>query len=229
MIYCIFCYRDDAELVPLCVERLRQIDADARIYLASDAAAPLKAAPDGVRHITTKFARNGNLNGMPAVLGVLDTLAWCMQDSGADYAVKLDCDTWVNGLDWMAGRREDYVACEVCETFMPGGNCYRMSRWAVQTVLAYLRKRLSEGSFSKTWHYPEDRTVYNAVRSCRLPHVLIPYPHGLTIGQTDEFPVPERVRKAALIHCGEPLGAVRINRAHVALRMRLLKYTYNEI
>lgn len=223
--FCTFAYADDEPLVRLCTEQLLTVCPGARIFVASDRAAPIKTAPPGTTLIQTTFPRGGNLNGLPAVLGVLDTLRWCIQQTRSDYIIKLDADTWVQSLAPLTDGKEDYLACEAYEPFCPGGNAVRISRWAVSRVLSYYRTALAEGTTSPTWHYPEDRSIFNAVRACRLPHRLVPYNSGATIGMTDQLPLPPRITKAAFVHAGEPLpGGIRAHRAHVLLRMQLLKH-----
>lgn len=222
MIYCIFTYKDDAELVQLCVERVREVDPEAVVYVADDAAAPVPRAVACSRYIRTRFARGGNLNGLEAVCGVLDTLRWCMADAGADYIVKLDADTWVNSVEWLADGVEDYIACEKCEPWRIAGNCYRISRWAVAGALRYITERTARGEWPASWHFPEDMTIYDTVRTLRLPHRLVPYTAGVARGYHDELPLPEVERRAAVLHCGEPVGGQRAARAHVLLRMRVV-------
>lgn len=225
MIYCIFCYKNDAELVPMCVERVKELDPEAVIYLADDAAAPMpdSVTPEGCRYFRTQFRRGGNLNGLEAVAGVLDTLRWCLEDSGERWVVKLDCDTWLNSVEWLKKGGDEYLAAEPCRPFTPAGNCYRMRKHAVVAALDYIRMRTQAGTWPSAWHYPEDRTIWEVVRELRLSHRLEPYATGLTRGYHDEVPVPDAVRQAAVVHCGEPLASGgRVHRAHVALRMRVV-------
>lgn len=225
MIYCIFCYKNDAELVPMCVERVKELDPEAVIYLADDAAAPMpdNAAPEGCRYLRTGFRRGGNLNGLEAVAGVLDTLRWCLDDAGERWVVKLDCDTWLNSVEWLKTGREEYIAAERCQPFTPAGNCYCMRKHAVVKALEYLQVRSTAGTWPSAWHYPEDRTIWEIVRELKVATRLMPYTSGFTRGYHDEVPVPQAVLDATVVHCGEPLAAgERAHRAHVALRMRVV-------
>lgn len=224
MVYLIFAYDKDAAMLHMCVEQLRRVDKDAQIYVASDANAPIKTVPDGTVHFLTRFERGGNLNGLSAVLGTLDTMRWVMQETANDYVVKIDPDTWFNSVDWLKEGVDDYLALEAAEPFYPGGNAYRVSRWAVDGVLRYVRGRIDRGEWPVRWHYPEDRTILNSVRALRLSHRLLPYSSGMTTGYHDELPLPERVRAAAVVHCGEPTPAGRASREHVTLRMKILKH-----
>lgn len=223
MVYCIFAYDQDETLLHLCVERLRQVEPGAKVYVASDAAAPIKNAPEGVVHISTNFPRGGNLKGLKAVEGALKTLLWCATDADSDYVVKLDPDTWVNSTDWLLDGSEDYLALEAIEPFCPCGNAYRLSRNAIQQAMAYTEQRAKAGEWHPQFHYPEDRVILAIIRTLRLPHRLIPFMRGMATGYSDELPIPESCFTAAAVHCGEPIKGFRVSREHTTFRMRVLK------
>lgn len=63
--------------------------------------------PPGADFLRTTFPRGGNLNGLACLLGQLNTLHACAGD--AEWVLKVDSDTVVRGLTWLAGRAEPLV------------------------------------------------------------------------------------------------------------------------
>lgn len=228
MVYCIFTYSGDEELVQLCVQRLREADRTAVVYLADDARAPMRRVPNDCHRVTTRFPRGGSLNGMGAVLGVLDSLCWCMQHAGARYIVKLDADTMLCRVGWLQEHPEaEYLACEKLEAFRPAGNCYRITYEAARAALEYLQGRQRDGMTNPGWYWPEDQTIFDALRMVNRRCALVPYSLRLSQGMGDTIPLPAQLATASVIHCGEPVkdasGAIaRASRPHVLLRMRIL-------
>lgn len=228
MVYCIFTYSGDEELVQLCVQRLREADRTAVVYLADDARAPMRRVPNDCHRVTTRFPRGGSLNGMGAVLGVLDSLCWCMQHAGASYIVKLDADTMLCRVGWLQEHPEaEYLACEKLEAFRPAGNCYRITYEAARAALEYLQGRQRDGMTNPGWYWPEDQTIFDALRMVNRRCALVPYSLRLSQGMGDTIPLPAQLATASVIHCGEPVkdasGAIaRASRPHVLLRMRIL-------
>lgn len=228
MVYCIFTYSEDEELVQLCVQRLREADRAAVVYLADDARAPMRRVPNGCHRVATRFPRGGSLNGMGAVLGVLDSLCWCMQHAGASSIVKLDADTMLCRVEWLQEHPEaEYLACEKLEAFRPAGNCYRITCEAARAALEYLQGRQRDGMTNPGWYWPEDRTIFDALRMVNRRCELVPYSLRLSQGMGDTIPLPAQLATASVIHCGEPVkdasaAMVRASRPHVLLRMRLL-------
>ncbi|MBQ4593018.1 MAG: hypothetical protein IJA81_00135 [Akkermansia sp.] len=228
MVYCIFTYSEDEQLVQLCVQRLREADRAAVVYLADDARAPMRRVPNDCHRVTTRFPRGGSLNGMGAVLGVLDSLCWCMQHAGASYIVKLDADTMLCHVEWLQEHPEaEYLACEKLEAFRPAGNCYRITYEAARAALEYLQGRQRDGMTNPGWYWPEDQTIFDALRMVNRRCALVPYSLRLSQGMGDTIPLPAQLATASVIHCGEPVkdasGAIaRASRPHVLLRMRIL-------
>lgn len=209
----------------MCAGRIRELDPEAVIYLADDAAAPLpdNVRPEGCRYARTHFRRGGNLNGLDAVAGVLDTLRWCMEDAGVVWCTKIDADTWLNDVGWLRHGTEEYLAAEKYQPFLPAGNCYCIRKRAVIRALEYMRERTQAGTWPGGWHYPEDHTIWHIMQALRVATRLVPYTSGFTRGYHDEVPVPQAVLDATVVHCGEPLAAgERAHRQHVALRMRVV-------
>lgn len=101
--------------------RLMYPDDRIRVILADDATAPLSQTPEGVDgRIATTFKRNGNLNGIECVRGLLDTYVEASLDDD-DWVVKLDPDTYISHLEWIKGcvkkhviSRERGIGCSFC-------------------------------------------------------------------------------------------------------------------
>lgn len=102
---CYFSWGRDARLLELSLRSIRRLqmiypEHDIDVVVVDDCHAPLEAPPDNVRYITTTWDRQGNLNGIENLLGMLGVFQQLVDD-GADLIVKLDCDTYVNDLDWL--------------------------------------------------------------------------------------------------------------------------------
>lgn len=99
---CMFTYRGEEDIVLLSVELLRHTAPLASVFIFDDASDPLpQSAVDilskmaGVYYRVSEFARNKNLNGKEAVVGVLSCLQQaCKEDENDDgYVIKTDPDT----------------------------------------------------------------------------------------------------------------------------------------
>lgn len=104
---CYFSWVQDAKLLELSlrsVHRLQSIypEHDIDVVVFDDEHAPLEMPPDGIRCITTAWDRKGNLNGLENLVGMLGVFRQHIDD-GADVVIKLDCDTYVNNLDFLDG------------------------------------------------------------------------------------------------------------------------------
>lgn len=96
----------DAELLAQSlrsIERLRRNNPDDTldVYVRDDASLPLAAVPEGVDYKTTNFDRNGNLNGLPCIQGMLAEHLAIAKAGGYDWVCKVDCDTYVNDIEWL--------------------------------------------------------------------------------------------------------------------------------
>lgn len=231
MLYCIFTYKEDAALLSLCTARLRQIDPQARIFAISDAAAPISSAPEGVELRESSFPRGGTLNGLPCIAGMLATFRDILQAEGADYVIKLDSDTWLNRLPegWEQDDGIGYRGLERWQAFQPAGNCYRLSRQAVSSVIHLFEQRSAAGQWPPQSYYREDHMIYGMACLVCDEVTLEPYMSGLSVGMTDGPPGSHAAcHAAAVVHCGEHCGytpqgqAIRPTRAHVLMRMALL-------
>ena len=232
MIYVYFSYKDDAHALRMSVARLRAVDAEATVYVVNDANAPIPVAdlPEGVKHVMSRYDRGGTGKGLAAVRGQLQAMREVMQACGEDYAVKMDSDVWVNDVTFF-GREvygeppADMVAFEGGRALLPMGCAYRISRWAVEAVLAYMERRAAVG-----WprgEYAEALTIWHVLALTPMRLRLVPQAVGALAGfylQGGE--VPPAVRDAAVVHCGEPHveggKLVRCTCELVACRMLLL-------
>lgn len=73
------------------------------VYLIEDKKSPsngqvaLKIKSEGFNRVVTDFPRNGNLNGIKCITGMMQTYKRVMDRENSDYIIKLDADTLVNG------------------------------------------------------------------------------------------------------------------------------------
>lgn len=159
----IFTYAGDAPALPWCV---RGVQAAGLIpVVAEDAAAPLPPitrgwlARGGVRVVSTRFPRRGNLNGTDCAAGICRTLAAAAAWAGAGHVIKLDTDTIiVRPAAWLASPEADMIAL-VDRGGRTGafGCCYRLSRRAAIIAAA----ALAVGPFDPA--APEDQTIHRTV------------------------------------------------------------------
>lgn len=134
-------YATDAELVAQAargVARLRRLCPDDRVRLviADDAAAPLPDLPRGTdARLTTTFPRNGNLNGMACIRGLLETYAAAALPDD-DWVVKLDSDTYLCHFEWLRGRTPGHAFCNNAVAYRIFGSCYALSPDAARDARA---------------------------------------------------------------------------------------------
>lgn len=226
MIYVCYTYADDAAMLGMVAERLRQLDDSAIIYAISDPAAPLNAEqlPEGVRHRLGTEKRQGNLNGLPIVAEELQTFLALMELHGAEACVKIDADCYPLSLHPLETEGE-MVICERFEPLTPAGMIYRLTRKMAQAILALFQGRVERQEWVPA-HYPEDKTLWQLALHTQLPVALLPYTSGVAAGAADAAPgdMPPHIKKACFIHCGEPLAnGQRVSRVHATLRMRCLE------
>jgi hypothetical protein len=93
----IFTHPPDYPSTAIAAEALRRLGA--RVWLAIDAKDPAPPLA-GTGLVRTHFQRRGNLNGMEAAIGVLDTLSLCAAHDGAARVLKIDSDTLLMDLAW---------------------------------------------------------------------------------------------------------------------------------
>lgn len=240
MIYTYFCAKEDEALLAVSVARLREIDPRARVFVAVDNDPARRAqVPSGCHAvplcgIERVPARPGTpavaftLHSVTCMLGFMQT---CMETYGATHCLKLDADMWVNDLHLLRpgetvapGLPEpDFVAPEAARALLPGPGCFRISRYACKWCIQYIR----QGHRFHRWQpgpYAENIFLYHLMAQSRMPLHLIPYATGYLAGYTQTAGgIPEAVRTAGLVHCGEPLSTGhRAPRETVLTRMLLL-------
>lgn len=232
--FVIFTHKGDADLLPITINRIQQVLPEATVHIADDAANPLAAPPENLSgsYRQTHFARRGNLNGMPAVMGILETMQNIMRECDISHLCKIDSDTFLADARFFLMAPQpleqiDYLAGERSQPFSPAGNCYVVSRHAVRAALEQIHRR--RDSWQAAHHYPEDRTIFALIQAARLPHYLIPFPWGIVAGMEDELPadLPPVIKTASVIHAGEPYrDASRCPRPHVLLRLKILEAAF---
>ena len=162
MNYAIYCYKEDYKCLELCIDQIRKVDPDCMIYLFDDGKAPLlkKDVPKGkdVIYKKTYFQRNGNLNGLECVRGMLS----CMRDiPGKDPIVKIDADTLLMSIEEIKKSLEERkklaggYQCTI--PFAWSGTCYWVTRKMINDALELLVKR--EFPERHGHSYPEDVTI----------------------------------------------------------------------
>lgn len=234
MNYFISTYKDDSPLLGLLLPNIRRIDPDASICLAVDPSSPINKAdiPEDCKsavHIyETHYPRKGNLNGIKCVAGQLMAMQSFLNGSHAvkgGQIIKMDCDVVIQRLDWI-DLSADYCAAERNETFAPAGCCYVLSERAISSCILDIERRI----WQTGWHYPEDVTILQLCLHHRdadgsaLKIKWHPWSENICSGLQHGIP-SELDRKAAVIHCGEPLPSGRRNdRAMVKMEMEFATY-----
>lgn len=239
MLYLYFCSKEDEASLAISVARLREIEPCARIFVAVDNDLAHRAqVPQGCHAVPVVLHRVPARNGLPAaafdlhsvtsMLGLMQTI---METYGATHIIKLDADMFCNDLRPLLpgstvaeGEPEpDFVAPEAARPLLPGPGCFRISLYAARWCIKYIR----QGHSIHRWPagpYAENIFLYHLMAQSRMPLHLIPYATGYLAGYTPTAAgVPETVRTAGLVHCGEPLAnGSRAPRETVLTRMLLL-------
>lgn len=157
MDYAVFCYREDRLCLPVCMKQIRRVDPEARFWLFDDGRDPLDEGDvpvgDEVTYEVTWFNRNGNLNGLECMRGMLG----CMyRIPGDGVVVKIDADTLLMSDGWIErgladGKMGGGVQCMVGLAW--SGCCYWLTKRAIREGLELLlRREWPEGKDG----YPED-------------------------------------------------------------------------
>lgn len=192
----------DASLVHLWAAAVRRLAPDALLVCAVDQADATMALPRKCLRVVTTFDRQGNLNGIPAVQGILGTLAAVGEELGADIVVKMDCDTVLTGASWLRWLEEvEFLGFEGGVPLTATGICY-----AVRTTAA---RRLADAVQPWRWRttgkFPEDQTIF----SLALLHTrarLVPWETGKMVQAflPPHFQLPEiPLQACAAVHCGQ--------------------------
>lgn len=168
-----FTYDKDAGLLNQAlrgVKRLRakytdwQIDA----YICDDANHPLEdVSTEWLRQQTT-FDRQGNLNGIDCIRGMLAVHAEIFAQGGYDWVVKTDSDTYINNLDWLMGIDKDRVAQVGTHHIndFNSGSCYAFSEAGVRSMLALLEDEIIQKRCNIA--YKEDVVMTRLARQAHM-------------------------------------------------------------
>lgn len=240
MFYLYFCSKEDEAALAVSVARLKKIEPCARVFVAVDNELARRAhVPQGCHAVPVVLHRVPTRPGLPAIafdlqsvrqmLGLMQTI---METYGFTHCIKLDADMFCNDMRLLLpgetvapGLPEpDFVAPEAARPLLPGPGCFRVSLYAVRWCLEYIRR----GYTIHRWPdvpYAENLFIYHLLAQSRMPLHLIPYVTGYLAGYTQTATgIPEPVRTAGLIHCGEPLtDGTRAPRELVLTRMLALR------
>lgn len=223
----------DADLIPLWAESVRRLMPAAPLYCAVDQADADLPLPKKCRRIVTEFDRQGNLNGIEAVAGILATAHAVACETGLP-VVKMDTDTVLTGAGWLhafADPRIDYIGFEGGEPLTATGICYALGPHGAEKIL----RAISPWPWQRQGKFPEDQTI------CKLAHLytsawLHPWERGRFVlaFHPGHFGDPHPLtRCGAAVHCGQAstLAAYgsQLNRAHLVARqmrttLRALKH-----
>lgn len=192
----------DASLVHLWAAAVRRLAPDALLVCAVDQADATMALPRKCRRIVTTFDRQGNLNGIPAVQGILCTLASVGEEFGAEVVVKMDCDTFLTGASWLRWLEAvDFLGFEGGVPLTATGICY-----AVRTAAA---RRMADAVQTWRWRttgkFPEDQTIFS-LSMMHTNSALVPWSNGAMVQAflPTHFHLPEiPLQAGAAVHCGQ--------------------------
>lgn len=165
---CFFTYSEDAPLLDYALQavpRLRAQGHAVHVYVIDDARSPLAMPPVGCRYWRSEWARGGNLNGAECICGMVDEYNAIFNMGLYEWILKVDCDTFVNSLDWLDGisSQETAFAGTIHVNDHCSGACYAVSRNGAE----WLQERLQEPSWvgAAQRGYCEDKVLYNM---CKL-------------------------------------------------------------
>ena len=213
----------DADLVPLWAHSIRRLLPDAPLIAAVDRADEGMPLPRKVTRLVTDFDRQGNLNGVEAIAGILASIKLVGQITGLP-VVKMDSDTVLTGAGWLEELAvRDYVGFEGGIALTATGICYGMTAAGAAKIL----QGISPWPWQTGGKFPEDQTIY-ALAQMYTRARLHPWGKGehVLAFMPSHFGHPDALRKAgAAIHCGqaqalEAYGS-HLQRAHLVRRMML--------
>lgn len=237
-VFVYFAHRDDAELLAVSVARLRQVVPGARVVVAVERSAPARV-PDGCEVAEVELRRVRPGARVPALAFDLDSMAQMLQvmeaamvRHGVQHCVKLDADMWVNGLEGLlapvtvpSGLPEaDFLAPEAWRPMIPGPGVFRISIWGCRECL----RQVVAGARMERWPrgmgFAENVFFYHLLGCSHCVVRLVTRGSGCLAGFVQSAQgVPEVVRQAGLVHCGEPMAdGSRAPRELVLTRMLLL-------
>lgn len=156
--FCFACARDEA-LLPLHYAAIRRITASAPVFYVIPEGESV-AIPAGAEKIESSWERGDRLSGVPAVRGILATIAATAPLVGADTpCVKIDADTVLTSADWLqlCKPSSPYVGFESWHPMLPTGACYAITPELAARCLAMTDPWPWQDEVSRL---PEDRTIY---------------------------------------------------------------------
>lgn len=153
-----FTYQLDGPCLIESVGAFRDRFPDAVVAVADDLASPLTEEtlsvirPDLLTR--TDFPRKGNLNGWPAIHGILQTLLSFCREAGADGVVKIDSDTLLVDDRWVDR------SAPMCG-FLSGRHAYLygLAYWLRADAIPVIQAGLSSRWLEPGFPAPEDQCI----------------------------------------------------------------------
>ncbi len=213
----------DADLVPLWAHSIRRLLPDAPLIAAVDRADEDMQLPRKVTRLITDFDRQGNLNGVEAIAGILASIKLVGQTTGLP-VVKMDSDTVLTGAGWLEELAvRDYVGFEGGIALTATGICYGMTEAGADKIL----RSITPWPWQTDGKFPEDQTIFSLAQMYTRAR-LHPWGKGehVLAFMPSHFGRPDALRKAGVaIHCGqaqalEAYGS-HLQRSHLVRRMML--------
>lgn len=210
----------DAALVPLWAQAIRRLCPAAPLVAAVDRADADMPLPRKVTRFVTEFDRRGNLNGIPAIAGILGAMLDVARHTGLP-VVKIDSDTVLSGAAWLHDlERFDYVGFEGGIPLHASGMCYALTQTGIEAIL----RGISPWPWQTQGQLPEDQTICTlALMHARAKiHPWAGGEHVLAF-MPPHFGRPTVLRKAqTAIHCGQAGALAKypgLDRTHLVFRM----------
>ena len=190
-------------------EAIRRADPQAVIIYAVDAIDADMSLPEGCERYVTCWSRNGNLLGMPALMGIMETLLDVSRRTGR-IPVKIDSDIIATGITWLSplvfGQCSMIGICPG-QLFCASGGCYGITGETIAACLDYLHSGVY-------WDTPgirvEDETVSMLAAMSSPPWSVMFLQHMgrnfvlSSIFKPQHFENPEPLRYvSAWIDCGD--------------------------
>lgn len=115
--------------------------------------------PKGVTLVRTHFERNGNLNGIAAVHGILHSLSVIAEGLKAEFVMKVDTDTVLTSDAWLTLFEDefDYIGMEGQTPLTATGIAYAMTKNFSQKLTRITKSWV----WQKNSKFPEDSTIFS--------------------------------------------------------------------